>query len=101
MCTGVTGVCMCVIPISFVDAGSSVCPPGAIFFFFKQKTAYEMRISVGSSDVCSSDLRPGKDIPFWATTADLPKGALKRGEIAISDLLVNISTTGRDRKSVV
>jgi len=39
--------------------------------------------------------RPGKDIPFWATTADLPKGALKRGEIAISDLLVNISTTGR------
>src|SRR3546814_2741080 len=25
-------------------------------FFFKQKTAYEMRISDGSSDVCSSDL---------------------------------------------
>src|SRR3546814_6652980 len=29
------------------------------FFFFKQKTAYEMRISDWSSDVCSSDLRPG------------------------------------------
>src|SRR3546814_2482436 len=29
-----------------------------IFFFFKQKTAYEMRISDWSSDVCSSDL-PG------------------------------------------
>src|SRR3546814_10791146 len=28
------------------------------FFFFKQKTAYEMRISDLSSDVCSSDLRP-------------------------------------------
>src|SRR3546814_1985992 len=27
-------------------------------FFFKQKTAYEMRIGVWSSDVCSSDLRP-------------------------------------------
>src|SRR3546814_7820059 len=27
------------------------------FFFFKQKTAYEMRISDWSSDVCSSDLR--------------------------------------------
>src|SRR3546814_8274609 len=26
------------------------------FFFFKQKTAYEMRISYWSSDVCSSDL---------------------------------------------
>src|SRR3546814_5630136 len=28
------------------------------FFFFKQKTAYEMRISDWSSDVCSSDLSP-------------------------------------------
>src|SRR3546814_7453195 len=28
-----------------------------IIFFFKQKTAYEMRISDWSSDVCSSDLR--------------------------------------------
>src|SRR3546814_15156302 len=28
-----------------------------MFFFFKQKTAYEMRISDWSSDVCSSDLR--------------------------------------------
>src|SRR3546814_1889105 len=27
-----------------------------MFFFFKQKTAYEMRISDWSSDVCSSDL---------------------------------------------
>src|SRR3546814_5029099 len=32
----------------------------ASFFFFKQKTAYEMRISDWSSDVCSSDLHgPG------------------------------------------
>src|SRR3546814_2655861 len=33
-----------------------------IIFFFKQKTAYEMRISDWSSDVCSSDLyiAPGK-----------------------------------------
>src|SRR3546814_6670246 len=29
-----------------------------VFFFFKQKTAYELRISDWSSDVCSSDLRP-------------------------------------------
>src|SRR3546814_2463299 len=27
-----------------------------IFFFFKNKTAYELRISDGSSDVCSTDL---------------------------------------------
>src|SRR3546814_6215347 len=30
-------------------------------FLFKQKTAYEMRISDWSSDVCSSDLRAGFD----------------------------------------
>src|SRR3546814_18727804 len=29
-----------------------------VVFFFKQKTAYEMRISDWSSDVCSSDLAP-------------------------------------------
>src|SRR3546814_4813876 len=35
------------------------------FFFFKQKTAYEMRISDWSSDVCSSDLlrRAGDPAP--------------------------------------
>src|SRR3546814_1308264 len=31
-----------------------------MFFFFKQKTAYEMRISDWSSDVCSSDLKGNK-----------------------------------------
>src|SRR3546814_18381207 len=38
----------------------------SFFFFFKQKTAYEMRISDWSSDVCSSDLRGaprGGDVP--------------------------------------
>src|SRR3546814_12509990 len=35
----------------------SLC--GCFFFFFKQKTAYEMRISDWSSDVCSSDLFHG------------------------------------------
>src|SRR3546814_7118627 len=34
-----------------------------VFFFFKQKTAYEMRISDWSSDVCSSDLRAGHHRP--------------------------------------
>src|SRR3546814_3823739 len=31
----------------------------ALFCFFKQKTAYELRISDWSSDVCSSDLAEG------------------------------------------
>src|SRR3546814_1731134 len=34
----------------------TVVSMSALFFFFKQKTAYEMRISDWSSDVCSSDL---------------------------------------------
>src|SRR3546814_9397043 len=33
-----------------------------VFFFFKQKTAYEMRISDWSSDVCSSDLPVGASL---------------------------------------
>src|SRR3546814_6768072 len=38
------------------------------FFFFKQKTAYEMRISDWSSDVCSSDLRiKTRALRGWAT----------------------------------
>src|SRR3546814_7197962 len=45
-----------------------------LFFFFKQKTAYEMRISDWSSDVCSSDLidiqvgRTGKLTPVGRLT---------------------------------
>src|SRR3546814_13968517 len=36
----------------------------SVFFFFKQKTAYEMRISDWSSDVCSSDLDRYKQSPL-------------------------------------
>src|SRR3546814_6833112 len=36
------------------------------FFFFKQKTAYEMRISDWSSDVCSSDLDEAGEEPAFA-----------------------------------
>src|SRR3546814_4443852 len=35
-----------------------------VFFFFKQKTAYEMRISDWSSDVCSSDLHSAPSTCF-------------------------------------
>src|SRR3546814_17433507 len=37
-----------------------------LFFFFKQKTAYDMRISDWSSDVCSSDLTDSGDAPSCA-----------------------------------
>src|SRR3546814_7966106 len=38
-----------------------------MFFFFKQKTAYEMRISDWSSDVCSSDLERAK-LEGWSSS---------------------------------
>src|SRR3546814_10478603 len=44
-----------------------------LIFFFKQKTAYEMRISDWSSDVCSSDLTTTPTSPktalSWATAS--------------------------------
>src|SRR3546814_9229944 len=40
-----------------------------MFFLFKQKTAYEMRISDWSSDVCSSDL-PIEGVDFESFTKD-------------------------------
>src|SRR3546814_7934822 len=45
------------------------CNRSSIFFLFKQKTAYEMRISDWSSDVCSSD----RNLAINARDA-MPKG---------------------------
>src|SRR3546814_7762048 len=42
------------------------------FFFFKQKTAYEMRISDWSSDVCSSDLVGFLSVGILSTSRKLP-----------------------------
>src|SRR3546814_939100 len=47
------------------------------FFFFKQKTAYEMRISDWSSDVCSSDLWPD----LFSTNIAIQYGAIKRDRL--------------------
>src|SRR3546814_10465224 len=40
------------------------------FFLFKQKTAYEMRISDWSSDVCSSDLMRRNDLAIFLHAAE-------------------------------
>src|SRR3546814_9189807 len=54
------------------------------FFFFKQKTAYEMRISDWSSDVCSSDLQYGLE-------------ALNAGTISVDQFLdLNDAAGGYD-----
>src|SRR3546814_9675644 len=68
----------------------------SVFFSFKQKSAYEMRISDWSSDVCSSDL-PTRSLP--ATFFISRKTARKR---FITWLLALTATpTSSDRKSVV
>src|SRR3546814_1036844 len=46
-------------------------------FFFKQKTAYEMRISDWSSDVCSSDL--GLFVPALRNADVLDAGGVREG----------------------
>src|SRR3546814_16304934 len=56
-----------------------------LFFFFKQKTAYEMRISDWSSDVCSSDLGARRAQPGGraqrAGRRRRPGAAARRAEI--------------------
>src|SRR3546814_3313993 len=48
-----------------------------LFFFFKQKTAYEMRISDWSSDVCSSDLAFGFAIDLSSRVHQMYLSAVK------------------------
>src|SRR3546814_16741512 len=68
-------------------------------FFFKQKTAYEMRISDWSSDVCSSDLIDGGTI-----TADGDIALTAGGAIAIAQATMQgdglLSLAGTDGISV-
>src|SRR3546814_6733709 len=53
------------------------------FYFFKQKTAYEMRISDWSSDVCSSDLG-----------LKVSKRVLRRGPIHPSIMIARLNPAG-------
>src|SRR3546814_2610327 len=70
------------------------------FFFFKQKTAYEMRISDWSSDVCSSDLhsaeekqvlaervqaRPAQEWEAHLQAGRVPAGRVRRLSEALAD----------------
>src|SRR3546814_13849212 len=68
--------------------------PGGVLlcFFFKQKTAYELRISDWSSDVCSSDLGATPPAPPSSSSSCSPPSAPSSCACSIA---------GRDRKSVV
>src|SRR3546814_7326492 len=96
-----------------------------VFFFFKQKTAYEMRISDWSSDVCSSDLLAVREFLhqyltlsrcdlFFADKAILIEGTSERlllpsmirktdeaaaGQPQLSSQYLTVMEVGGDRKS--
>src|SRR3546814_12280000 len=85
-----------------------------LFFFFKQKTAYEMRISDWSSDVCSSDLndrgcRRRYTLPWSARACewsdhrrdDRGRNAARRCTSTDPHLGWRDALSWRDRKSVV
>src|SRR3546814_9713236 len=59
------------------------------FFFFKQKTAYEMRISDWSSDVCSSDLVQHRATQSHLLAAEFAEG-YRGDELATEDAAVMV-----------
>src|SRR3546814_7605925 len=73
------------------------------FFFFKQKTAYEMRISDWSSDVCSSDLRDGCPPASGLVRCHETRRAdfVRSHRAAGRRLSIHRAQRPRDRKSVV
>src|SRR3546814_5798700 len=100
--------------IMFVTCGFVIL----CFFFFKQKTAYEMRISDWSSDVCSSDLEVGEADSArplgWIVENTAIRRASLDGALALAegagakidlrapgDIVEVTLHSGGDRKSVV
>src|SRR3546814_9856759 len=67
----------------------SICLVDMCFFFFKQKTAYEMRISDWSSDVWSSDLAGALGLaPDQAAAAEALFRTMRRDAIRLGRRLV-------------
>src|SRR3546814_5927080 len=84
----------------------TVCFYTWLFFFFKQKTAYEMRIRYLSSDVCSSDLRHG-DIAWTIALHEADAGPQRqrfrnRGSRLVGELCAIDARCGlRDRLCIL
>ena len=71
-------------------------PNQMMFFFFKQKTAYEITASDWSSDVCSSDLPEPRSIGLYTRGKQLILG-----NILLAGHLAEAPGVSADRKSVV
>src|SRR3546814_14613414 len=76
-----------------------------LFFFFKQKTAYEMRISDWSSDVCSSDLQMAEDTQVAGIPIAHPDGAgiglaVADQRVIVIDAVEPIARRGRVERAI-
>src|SRR3546814_2877330 len=67
------------------------------FFFFKQKAAYEMRISDWSSDVCSSDLDEGQVLTVLAPVLHPPAQRHGGTDVAGSQLAAPVGAQADGR----
>src|SRR3546814_4579477 len=70
-----------------------------MFFFFKQKTAYDMRISDWSSDVCSSDLDCTDGVAAVLEPGDdpAPVGGVRPGAVHEDDRRLRLARPFRRR----
>src|SRR3546814_2792442 len=66
------------------------------FFFVKQKTAYEMRISDWSSDVCSSDLRMAEVTPTVTALRQRAADVVEAELLRLDNRLPGLDSTHRD-----
>src|SRR3546814_8283474 len=72
-----------------------------LFFFFKQKTAYEMRISDWSSDVCSSDLAMKRALDeLWKERADTAVVKSPRESIILASIVEKETGKPEERRMV-
>src|SRR3546814_21026814 len=67
-----------------------------VICFFKQKTAYEMRISDWSSDVCSSDLEGAINVPMGDQVTFRVSGLYQRQ----SDYVDNVLPSGTEENAL-
>ena len=77
------------------EGSAGVCVWFGVFFFFKQKTAYEIGTGDWSSDVCSSDLSERTELKKRQLDIEERKVAAQEKQLELLMLLV------KDRKSVV
>src|SRR3546814_424612 len=89
---GILSIAICFFKHRSVSRSKHFFIRACVFFFFNQKTAYEVRISDWSSDVCSSDLELSED----ALTGE-PGRRAAVAEVAAGTVVATVATTSRPR----